>query len=79
MNQVKIGIIGVGRRGRKHLRELVACDFWDDKYVVEDSDEAQKEVVLKTIPVEKAQEGSDMQAVIDGYISIGTIRNTVIR
>ena len=33
MNRVKIGIIGLGRMGRKHLRELVACDFWDVKYV----------------------------------------------
>lgn len=53
--------------------------FWDDVYVVEDNHTPEKEVVLKTIPIEKAQEGSDMQAVIDGYISIGTIRNTVIR
>ena len=33
MNRVKIGIIGLGRMGRKHLRELVNCDFWDVKYV----------------------------------------------
>lgn len=52
--------------------------FWDDRYVVEDRNGVEKEVVLKTVPIEKAEEGSDMQALIDGYISIGTIRNTVL-
>lgn len=55
--------------------------FWDDRYVVEETidTDTEKEVVLQTVPVEKAEEGSDMQAVLDGYISIGTIRNTVKR
>ncbi len=53
--------------------------FWDDQYVLEENADGEKEVLLKTIPIEKAEEGSDMQAVIDGYISIGTIRNTVLR
>lgn len=52
--------------------------FWDDRYVIEGNADDPKEVVLKSVPVKKAEEGSDMQALIDGYISIGTIRNTVI-
>ena len=47
MNRVKIGIIGLGRMGRKHLRELVACDFWDVKYVCDIDPE--KEIYSKEI------------------------------
>ena len=32
MQRIKIGIIGLGRMGRKHLKELVACGYWDVKY-----------------------------------------------
>lgn len=42
MNRVKIGIIGLGRMGRKHLRELVNCDFWDVKYVCDIDPEKEK-------------------------------------
>ena len=33
MRKINIGIIGLGRMGRKHLTELVHCDYWNVKYV----------------------------------------------
>lgn len=32
MQRIKIGIIGLGRMGCKHLREFAACEYWDVKY-----------------------------------------------
>ena len=42
MKRVKIGVIGLGRMGRKHLRELVNCDFWDVNYVCDINQEKEK-------------------------------------
>lgn len=42
MNRIKIGIIGLGRMGRKHLTELVACEYWDVKYTCDINPEKAK-------------------------------------
>lgn len=33
MRKINIGVIGLGRMGRKHLRELVKCEYWNVKYI----------------------------------------------
>ena len=33
MRQIKIGVIGLGRMGQKHLKELLRSEYWDVKYI----------------------------------------------
>ena len=54
-----------------------ATPFWNDWYVMEGEGD-EKQVVLKSEPLESAEEGSDIRALMEGYISIGTLQNTVL-
>lgn len=33
MDKINIGIIGLGRMGRKHVKELIKCDYWNVKCI----------------------------------------------
>ncbi len=49
MDKLRIGIIGVGRMGKKHLAELVKNDCWEVKYLC-DISEARREAGLALSP-----------------------------
>ena len=52
--------------------------FFDDTYVPERRDDGSWEIVLKAVDVLEAEDGSDIRAVLDGYISIGILKNKVL-
>jgi len=51
--------------------------FWDDIYVTEISGE-EKSLVMKSKPAKDAEEGSDVRALMGGYISSGYVPNPVL-
>ena len=52
--------------------------FWDDRYEIYTGEDGKYYIRLATKPIEKAEEGSDMKALLDGYISIGFVSNMVL-
>lgn len=49
MNKIKIGVIGLGRMGKKHLYELQKNNMWEVKYVC-DTSESRKDDALAIAP-----------------------------
>lgn len=49
MRKITIGIIGLGRMGKKHLTELIACQYWNVKYIC-DIDPARADDALAIAP-----------------------------
>lgn len=47
MAALKIGVIGFGRMGRKHLKMLLASNEWDVKYICDHSPEKEEEAKAK--------------------------------
>ena len=52
--------------------------FWDDVYGTVTDKDGQKFIHMEGGPIKGAEEGSDIKALLDGYISIGFVRNMVI-
>ena len=52
--------------------------FFDDNYKPVKREDGSFEVVLEAGPVYEAEEGSDIKAVLDGYISIGILENKLL-
>lgn len=52
--------------------------FWDDRYVTYTGEDGKTYIHMATKPIKGAEEGSDMKALLDGYISIGFVRNMVL-
>lgn len=52
--------------------------FWDDRYAPYIGEDGRNYIHMSTEPIKGAEEGSDMKALLDGYISIGYVRNTVL-
>ncbi|WP_026508880.1 5'/3'-nucleotidase SurE [Butyrivibrio sp. MC2013] len=77
-------------KGVKYDRVPARTAFWDDNYDIghkiacawSSSDAmvpyGKKELRLTPIPVTKAAEGTDIRAILDGYISVGTLKNFVL-
>ena len=54
----------------------VATDhFYDDEYVVSSSDDKVTEYELKSQRIWKATPGTDLAAIIDNYVAVGTVHN----
>lgn len=52
--------------------------FFRDKYRIEEQEEGSLRLSVCGIPAAAAGKGTDMEAVLDGYISVGKIRNAVL-
>lgn len=52
--------------------------FYLDNYVRTDKENGDFVLAVRGIPVTEAEEGTDIRAVLDRYISIGVVRNAVI-
>lgn len=52
MGKIKVGVIGLGRMGKKHLYELRKNDMWEVKYIC-DVDETRKSRALAIVPEAK--------------------------
>ncbi len=62
-------------KGILYDRKPAGKAFFDDCYLLKKLEEDKWEVELATEPVLDAEEGSDIRAVLDGYISIGVLNN----
>ena len=65
-------------RGILYDRTPAQKAFFDDLYVPVSSGDGSWDVILKTDPVVEAEDGSDIQAVVNGYISVGILKNKVL-
>ena len=52
--------------------------FFDDHYLKKAGDDGNVYVDMESETVTDAEEGSDIRAILDGYISIGTVKNMVL-
>ncbi|MCR5208826.1 MAG: 5'/3'-nucleotidase SurE [Lachnospiraceae bacterium] len=52
--------------------------FWDDIYTVITRPDGSRYVGMESYKIKPAEEGSDIRAIQDGYISIGIIKNKVM-
>ena len=52
--------------------------FYLDNYVKTDKENGDFVLEVRGIPVTEAEEGTDIRAVLDRYISIGVVRNAVL-
>lgn len=59
-------------------RKPAQTPFFDDVYYRQEREEGGWDILLKAKEVTGAEEGSDIQALADGYISVGVIRNKVM-
>ena len=65
-------------RGILYDRKPAQTPFFDDVYYRQEREEGGWDILLKAEELAGAEEGSDIQALADGYISIGVIRNKVM-
>lgn len=65
-------------RGILYDRKPAQTPFFDDVYYRQEREEGGWDILLKAKEVTGAEEGSDIQALADGYISVGVIRNKVM-
>ena len=65
-------------RGILYDRKPAQTPFFDDVYYRQEREEGGWDILLKAKEMTGAEEGSDIQALADGYISIGVIRNKVM-
>jgi 5'-nucleotidase len=66
-------------RGILTERKPAQTAMWDDRYVVIKKENGTREITLNSAPIESAEPGTDIQAVLDGYISIGIIENMITK
>ena len=52
--------------------------FWDDCYTLMTREDGSRYVGMKAHKIRKAEEGSDIRAIQDGYISVGILKNMVM-
>ncbi len=62
-------------KGKLYDRKVSLSSFFDDRYDEEPLPDGGIRMQLNGIYREKAEEGTDLRAVIDGFISIGIINN----
>ena len=65
-------------RGILYDRKPAQTPFFDDIYYRQERTDGSHDILLKAKELTGAEEGSDIQALIDGYISVGIIRNQVM-
>ena len=65
-------------RGILYDRKPAQTPFFDDIYYRQERTDGGHDILLKAKELTGAEEGSDIQALIDGYISVGIIRNQVM-
>ena len=65
-------------RGIRENRIPEKTQFYMDNYLVEEGPEGGLQLSVCGIPSKAAAPGTDMEAVLERYISIGKIRNTVL-
>jgi 5'-nucleotidase len=65
-------------RGILYDRRPAQTPFFDDVYYRQVRGDGGHDILLKAKEITGAEEGSDIQALIDGYISVGVIRNQVM-
>lgn len=59
-------------------RKLARTSFHPDIYGIVEEDESSKTIILQSIRASAFEEGTDLHALLDGYISIGTITNMIV-
>jgi len=52
--------------------------FFDDEYYLEERDDGGWDIRIRAGEITEAEEGSDIRALLDGYVSVGTVRNPVM-
>ena len=62
-------------RGILYDRTLAQTPFFDDYYYRQERPDGGHDILLRAEELLDAEEGSDIRALLDGYISIGTVRN----
>lgn len=65
-------------RGSLYDRRPAQTPFFDDVYYRQERGDGGHDILLRAEEITGAEEGSDIQALIDGYISVGVIRNQVM-
>ena len=65
-------------RGILYDRRPAQTPFFDDVYYRQERGDGGHDILLRAEEITGAEEGSDIQALIDGYISVGVIRNQVM-
>ena len=65
-------------RGTLYDRRPAQTPFFDDVYYRQERGDGGHDILLRAEEITGAEEGSDIQALIDGYISVGVIRNQVM-
>lgn len=65
-------------RGILRDRKLSQQALYDDSYRIVTEEDGTRKVVMTPILRSEAEEGSDMKAIFDGYISIGRIKNMAL-
>ena len=65
-------------RGILYDRRPCQTAFFDDRYVRKELGAGSWEIGIDSDYISEAEEGTDVRAVLDGYISVGTVTNTVL-
>ncbi|MEE0954881.1 MAG: 5'/3'-nucleotidase SurE [Eubacterium sp.] len=65
-------------KGILYDRKLSQQALYDDSYRIETGDDGKQKVVMTPVLRSEAEEGTDMRAIFDGYISIGRIGNMAL-
>ena len=65
-------------RGILYDRIPAQTPFFDDVYYLEERKDGGHDILLRAQEITSAEEGSDIRALLDGYTSVGIIRNPVM-
>ena len=65
-------------RGILYDRKPCQTAFFDDRYVRKEQADGSWEIGIDSDYVMEAEEGTDIRAILDGYISVGIVTNTVL-
>lgn len=66
-------------RGIKETERIAQSQFYLDHYEREDYEDGSFKLSMDGIPVKTGAEETDMKAVLDYYVSIGKVRNNVLK
>ena len=65
-------------KGKLYERYPAHEAFFLDHYIRKERDDGSKYIAMESETVKEAEEGSDIRALLDGYISIGNVKNSVL-
>lgn len=66
-------------QGILETRQIAQSQFYLEHYEKKDDADGSFKLAVSGIPVTEGAEGTDMRAVLDGYISVGRVRNQVLK